>query len=393
MHASSEAYVLGTFSQGSLLDGRVPTHVVVAGTSDNESDLFVQSAVTRARRYHQLYPQHQVLIMTTRDTKNGDLATGSYSGINPFFKNDRALTSQVLIETLMNFKHIRSLDFYGHGALDRGFNIDDGYRVKPDSPGIARLRGNFDKEAYVTFHACNSGFLLAPQMSRIWNIPVAGLMTGADFQVLHSDGNWYFNNKGEAPASALPVRVNEKSFSKPVGCRDGGCVRMMPTNAAYTGKLGTYDTGLGFMKFFCPEKKWAVKRFFSGSGMSTEQCEKNMALALISQPSSANASLTNGYAFARAAQDILCPVSSRGKSANCVKALVESLGTGNTNYSSFRNPDGESILECDFGGCNFQYKNVGNAYQVSSPRNSAPTTQVNEYWHYLWGFEHLKKGK
>ena len=160
------------------------------------------------------------------------------------------LESDKLIAALHKFKRIGSIDFFGHsspwGALLE--SQGDNRTLGPTTPvNIALLKDNFarDVSPYVMLHGCNGGVTAASFLSKVWQVPVGGALTGSNFQTLRSDGRWYFNDEGFFPPATVDVTANDKSFGPEItpACANGACVRMKPQDSPYRGVWANPETG------------------------------------------------------------------------------------------------------------------------------------------------------
>ena len=95
-------------------------------------------------------------------------------------------------------------------------------RLSIKTIGIEKLKGHFSNDAYLFLHGCNTGFILAPFLSK-----------------LHSDGEFYLTAKGFSPNSDWAHR-NKNSYNFETSCRYGKCLRLKPDNHPYIGYWGEY---------------------------------------------------------------------------------------------------------------------------------------------------------
>lgn len=292
------------------------------------------------------------------------------------------------------YQKIASIDLYSHSAPLTGVGLEpDLYkarlRVTPpgvpnayQTPNLERLAdGNFIAGAYATINGCNSGFVLAPKLSELWKVPVQAALTSTDFQQLHEDGDYYFNNSGEYPSSGAWRSENDLFFSTPRSCSGGGCLRMKPVTATYHGSWGDLGGGLPFYKTFC------------NYNVSSDDCAKIMATMLRAFPSVKNLNAASSRAdFESVLVDFLCPLKiSSDVRDECEQALRDSLQTGNEVYGAL----GSRSVECDLKGCNAKiecdYDSNGNAVSgtcgSAHPHNARPKTTIREFKLYLRGFE------
>lgn len=266
---ATEDQLVATFDRTGKIDVARTTHILLVGDSDELGELPLYAASTRARRYVQLHPNDQVVLFVTKDVSGSTVARTSATVVTqePFgnavaLADLSRLTGPKLVAALDRFARIASIDFFGHsspfGALLE--SSGDGRVLAPAMPiNMGVLKDNFarDTNPYVTLNGCNGAAHVAPELSRLWQLPVSGALTGSNFQELMSDGRWYFNDDGFSPPGTTKSTKNEKSFgaASAPSCGAGACVRMKPQDSPYRGVWASPDTGfqygLGYYKFFC----------------------------------------------------------------------------------------------------------------------------------------------
>ncbi len=265
---TGEDALVATFDQVGHIDLTKRTRILLVGDSSHLGELPLWAATTRARRYTQLYPNDQIVLFVTKDVTANDVArTGSAVVREEPFGNValadlKQLSAPKLVAAMDRFSRIASIDFFGHsspfGALLEAEG--EGRSLGASMPAnMGVLKDNFVRDAnpYITLNGCNGGAHVAPELSKILEVPVSGALTGSNFQVLMSDGRWYFNDDGFSPPGTRPVSTNDKSFGPDLqpSCSKGACVRMKPQDSPYRGVWASPETGfqygLGFYKFFC----------------------------------------------------------------------------------------------------------------------------------------------
>jgi hypothetical protein len=266
---ATEDQLVATFDKTGKIDVAKTTHILLVGDSDELGELPLYAASTRARRYAQLYPNDQIVLFVTKDVSSSTVARTSATVVTkePFgdsvaLADLSRLTGPKLIQALDRFGRIASLDFFGHsspfGALLE--SSGDDRVLAPALPlNMSVLKDNFarDTNPYVTLNGCNGAAHVAPELSKLWQLPVSGALTGSNFQELMSDGRWYFNDEGFSPAGTTRAAKNDKSFgaASTPSCGAGACVRMKPQDSPYRGVWASpatgFQYGLGYYKFFC----------------------------------------------------------------------------------------------------------------------------------------------
>ncbi len=350
----SEDAVVATVGGGNV-DVKKTTRILLIGDSHQLEDLPLRAASTRARRYAQLYPQDQIVYFVTKEMGAGDLSKNGLRAVSkePFgdikLSDLSALESDKLIAALAKFRRIASIDFFGHSSPFGALLENDGQNrtLGPLVPSnIAVLKGRFARDAnpYVMFHGCNGGIMAAKMLSKTWEIPVAGALTGSNFQTLRSDGRWYYNDEGFFPAGTTEVAANDKSYAAGMvpQCAAGACVRLKPQDSPYRGIWANPETGfqfaLGYYKFFCN---------YADDG----SCAKGMARSIHGFPSvkpidqrSSDADVQDVLA------DFFCNGTADPKTFDTCKAGLFAAASSGTAFSPMKSANDYS-LECDFAKC------------------------------------------
>ncbi len=329
-------YIVGTMT-GKMVDYDKPTHILVAGSAKkHESNQFFQSAVARGFKYMELYPDHQVVIISSpevKDRKNAEVFRRFNVHILKEVKKVK-LSGYRLVEEMRTFTHIASFDYYGHSSPwalilgKRHTTLGEG------TSNLSKLRSHFMPLAAASLNGCNGGIELAPMLSKAWHIPVSGALTGSLFEGLHSDGLWYneFVSK-DAPR----VRTNSVSYQHSKDCSLGTCWRMKPAASSYSGYWGVLGYGLGFYKFFCNYDE-------------AKNCAKAAAKSLLSFPSIVNVNKGSSVEdFKQVLYDYLCPTGlGKNHFYDCIDAINTALATGDHTYTPFKGPGIPcSMRKCD----------------------------------------------
>ena len=368
------------------LDPNKPTRVMVVGNGDDLGLLFEEVAKAKAVKYTENYPQDQIALIAINEKEMGSEWNLKRYGFKIERNDSSTLDGKEFIKEVSKFKKILSLDIFSHSSAQFGIHLDGrANRLNITTKGLESLKPNFMKDAFAYLHGCNSGFNLAPFLSNIWGIPVAGSMTSTNFQRLHSDGNFYLSEEGYAPNSDW-AKTNALSYDKEVECKTGTCQRLKPDNTPYVGFWGAYRAGgLPFYKFFC------VKN-------SEADCQRVMAKSMLSHTLTINLKKNSSLAeYKKAVFDFLCPVSSKKDlRGECEAKLDEALVTGDMTYNPFSRPQ----VECNFKECKVEIDCEKVLFTgVPKPgtcelKNNTPapaTTLVREYKAYLAAFPSLSK--
>ena len=197
---ASDDEIVATFDRSGKIDLSKTTRIMLIGDSSHLGELPLYSATTRARRYQQLYPNDQVVLFVTKDVKDArvaqtastivrDDANGGGLTVSDFSRLD----ATKLMAALDRFKRIAALEFFGHSSPFAALLEAEGdNRTLGNQPpaNLGVLKDNFARDAnpYVTLNGCNGAANVAPLLSKVWEVPVSGALTGSNFQELRSDG-------------------------------------------------------------------------------------------------------------------------------------------------------------------------------------------------------------
>lgn len=395
LHASENAtnppppsteYRVALYGGDLILDINKETHMIVIGSGQKEdSDQFFQSGLSRARRYKEVYPDHQVVFISSPDVLNttDEIVFAKYKMI--VIKTVMlGLNAELLLNEMMPFTQIASWDFFGHsspwglkiGSTKANFSPYD-YEDR-----LVQLRSHFLPNAYVTLSACNTGFTIAPDLSQILRLPVSGSLTSSVFEKIESDGMWY----KEEDWSKNAVDLNKYSYNKIALCSEGLCFRMKPSRYDYNSVWGHFEEGgLPFYKFFCKFNNF------------DERCERGMANSLLTFASFLPITLDSDIeSFKAVAYDWICTTKNdRSYFSTCVKGIEDAIARMDLVFQT--HPGNE--LMCDFKSCNAKIycKNdetgtpkLGSC-RLKTPLNPEPTNAAREMLSFLKGFSALKE--
>lgn len=382
----STEYRVALYGGDLILDINKVTHIITIGSGQKEdSDQFVQSGLTRARRYKELHPDHQVVFISSPDVLNTpDEAVFLKYKMVIVKAEMKGLNATLLLDEMLQFNQIASWDFFGHSS-PWGLKIGSTKaNLAPyDYEGkLIQLRSRFLPNAYVTLSACNTGFTVAPEFSQILRLPVAGSLTSSVFEKIESDGLWY----KEEDWSKNSTDLNKYSYNKTVLCADGLCFRMKPSRWSYNSVWGHFkEGGVPFYKFFCKFNN------------SDSKCERGMANSLLSfasvLPITAESDMES---FKAVAYDWICSTKEdRSYFKACVKGIEEAIARMDLVFKV--HPGNE--LMCDFKTCNAKIicksdedgtPKLGSCH-LKTPLNPEPTNAAREMLAFMKGFNALKK--
>lgn len=357
---------------------------MVAGSGDDLKLLFQEVAKAKAQKYSELNSAEQIVLITAKEEEMSNENALKRWGFIIHESNKATMDGKDFIAETSKFKKILSLDIFSHSSAQFGIHlVSRTNRLNINTRGLETLKKNFLPGAFVYLHGCNSGFNLAPHLSKVWGVPVAGSLTSTNFQRLHTDGNFYLEEEGYAPSKDWSEK-NALSFDQTVDCKDGYCLRLKPDNTAYYGFWGSYrEGGLPFYKWFCVNN-------------TTEQCRQVMATTMLYQTSIVNLKKNSSSAdYKKAVIDYLCPVSSKKDlRRECEEQLDLALSTKDYTYNPFSKPQ----VECNFKSCRatvecdkvlFTGLPKPGTCRLNNPDTKA-TTLVREYIDYMEAYSLLK---
>lgn len=378
--ATANAYTVFTINdRGSSWQ---ETDVFVIGYAGGVGNQFVAVAATRAYKILERYPDRKMVFMYAMDSSQArDRQTASQvAGAKITVSNSSSLTMDIVVRELAKHSRITSLHFSGHSSALYGFGLQKGQRFTPDRNKLIGLKRNFTDGAYIYLHGCNTGFTSATGLSEIWELPVFGSLTSTDFQQLHADGEWYWNNKGQYPDRGGWRRANNLSFEAPKSCQTLACHRLKANNHPYTGGWGKYETGLPFFKAFC--------RFPLNNSRSYQRCTSGIWEAILTWPSTQNLS-RRGFSrseYIGVVKDYLCPkIDGYSVDRGCSQVLDQSLNSGSVSSSKFFWGNQPS---CSFSGCDVYQtsgrSNLGGSRTtLFTSRDAGNSALVQEFRMYL----------
>jgi hypothetical protein len=353
--------------------------VYVIGYGKELGTQFLNTAVTKSRMQQQAFPDRAQLFMWALEkNEKWDADTvRKIPGAKVLATSKNELSQALIVAQLKNLKKISSLHLVGHSSATAGFGMQPGKRFVEDRKELSPLKKNFTDDAYVFLHGCNNGFISAPVLSSILEVPVIGSLTSTDFQQLHRDGTWYWNNPGQFPAGGWSP-VNTQSFTSDRSCSSFACHRLKPNNHPYVGSWGKYETGLPFYKAFC--------NFNTTTRSGKAACDQGLRQTMKTWPSVLNLQINKNTAdFKKALKDFLCPtLNGRDTDKVCHEVLDHFDRTGSVLNKKFFFG---TQTPCTMNGCQVErfIVNTQSFGKVPAFRSAdaGNRTLVNEYKLYL----------
>lgn len=368
------AYFVAVPADQSSLKFDQATRILVSGRGANLGMQPQLSALGRAQLYKRNFPGEQiVLISVLEDARNEAMLIKN--GWVFIVNNSQQFETDVASKEILKFQKIRSLEFFGHNSPSLGTQTDGlGFRFDFRKPVVASIASRFDKGAFAMIHGCNSGWILAQNLSKVWGIAVAGSFTGTRFEHLHSDGHFYVFDERKAPDTNW-AKVNADLDGEK--CASGACMRMRPSYSHYNGKWGDFQGPLlHHYKFFCQ--------------LEETECEKRMAISLYGFLAEKSLKRTSSFAdFKEVAQQYLCPVyKDRKITEDCIAQLNEiEVGRGKPTVSYVV---GDEQLSCNLKSCTGVMTCDDHTCKINSRISKNSNTLAQEYLHLLNGFRALE---
>lgn len=396
---NAKAYSLSVI-EGTELKRDRQAHVVVAGYSHGQGNQFVQAAAARLHRYQELFPDHSYVLFQPQSE------SFQMKGLKRVVSNDKNLSGEALLNELLTFNRIENLDFFSHSSAHQGVGLELFGRNRPEdsffalglnsnpvqkwrngTPGIEKLAKVLSPEAWITLNGCNAAWIQGAALSAKIQRPVLAAATGTDFQRLHENDSFYFNNKGSYPSTGDWARTNTTSYEKERSCSTGVCLRMKPQTGPYNGFWGNYTNvgGLGFYKFFCNYDD-ADATCYKAMGRYL----RTVLSTKILRESSPRAHYTEVL------YDLLCPNSKDAARRNeCVKTIETKIAAGEESYSPYSGTPAECSLKgCKINSLKCEFHKTGWAHPGTCKFSKAEsangsTTLIREVKNYLRGLDEL----
>jgi hypothetical protein len=308
--------------------------VFIAGFGHEMGLQFLSAAITRAKIHEERYPESraQLILWAEEWNKSRDGAVLRSRGMTILHVNSRKLKNKDIFDYLDQLTSISSLHIISHSAAFAGNAIQKSTsRLGLENFPWKKLRSKFTKDSYVYLHGCNTGFIVAPAISKVLERPVFGSLTSTDFQEIFANGNWYHNNAGvgQFPSGMGRLKNSGELYNESLSCQKGFCHRMMPNRHPYRGYWGRYEVGLPYYRPFCNY----------GSNVS-QACRAGIAHAIFTTPTILSRSWEDTVL------DHMCPrMADPSVFDNCAAVLKGQAG--NRVFIG-------KYLGCSLKGCNFQ---------------------------------------
>ena len=324
-----------------------PTHLIIVGHPDSLGELFIYSALTKAKIYAEKSDKAQVLILG----RNQDREFVKNAGFHIIGKTSGILKSETIHDAVKKLEKISSIDIFSHSNPFSGATLDYGTFAISFLDEKDKLWNSVatkvNQSSFVFIYGCNTGLKFAPTIATKLKIAVFAAITSTDFQYIYHDSFWAFDTNSDKQSKSDKNILN---FSRPEACGKY-CTRMKPTNSIYRGHWGDWTAG-GYPAY----------KLFCGSN-DNEKCELGALEGVLTYPTNqkvglAKLSLNN---FKDHLVDFMCPHSySIEKQNQCKEELENSLTAKEKSiYSPF---DGKTLV-CDRVRCSAKF--VCSAYNIA----------------------------
>jgi hypothetical protein len=322
------------------------THIIVVGIAEKLGDLFFKSAETKAKLILSLYPNDQIVILTTNDEK--DLVRKSQ--FKTIETTPQKLNDKLIASIVEKVSEVASLDIFAHSNALEGAILDksllSGSTLSEKSELWGKLKEKIKPNSYVMIHGCNAAVKTAPTIANDLGIAVIGALTATDFEYVYENNKWIHDTE---------VKTLKRSSDRRV--------RMKPDNYSYSGHWGDWSEG-GFptYKVFCGH-------------LDQSTCGLSAIEAFVTFPSVLDPkTIKTKEEFKQNVFDFLCPFSERKDVYNdCVKNLESSLSSSESNlYTPFNG----KTLNCSFERCEAHFK--CNIIQISVNPGSCKLINEND---------------
>ena len=340
---NSYAYSVFTLNSQNMNSSK-PVDVFVAGQGEEMGLQFLFGALTRAKKHEEIYSnsRSQIIVWAKEWSKRKDLKVINDRGFRVIESNSKRLTNNAILKILKGIPSISSFHIISHNAAFIGNKVQDRTdRLSFGNFPWEQLSSSFTEDGFVFLHGCNTGFVVAPEISKKLKRAVFGSLTSTDFQEIFVDGQWYHNNPGfgQFPSKMKKMTRSGELFetsTEGLPCWKGFCHRMMPNNHPYRGYWGKYEIGLPYYQVFC--------NYYRGS--LDDSCEKGAAAGI-------NTTLTiSPKSWEDKVIDFMCPrMADPSVHKGCIQVLK-----GESDKIVF----GGNTLRCDREKCSFKLKNGRN---------------------------------
>ncbi|MGZ3693899.1 MAG: hypothetical protein ACXWQO_06835 [Bdellovibrionota bacterium] len=371
--ANAKAYFLASFSP--TIDRDRETKIIVIGYSRGMRDRLLEAAVASGLRIRSVRPTMQVVFFIVQERKETAKSLERF-GLYILQDTQNQLKPATLLNELTSFSKIASLDFFTHTHVLWGASIEGLKKSQSFShkiPDIESLAGHFTSYGYIFFHGCNAGFVIAPALAKILQVPVAGPLASTAIERLGSGGHWREDDSVDKVKRKDWAEENAVSYETPIPCSLGACIRMRPDNHPYRGIYGSFSVGLGIYKFFCPN-------------ILLDTCEVAMAESLFAFPSERNLQMSDTQeSFEAVLAEYICSSQIRARSrVACQLSLKQGF------FSKLRDSFSGTEPLCSIEKCQIEI-NCDGKCKVTGTADKERRQMKAEYWRYLSGWLRMHK--
>lgn len=247
-----------------------------------------------------------------------------------------ALSSPAFFKELSALKNIKSMHMIGHNGAQLGPWLQDAdNRWNYKAERLKELQSNFAADAYIHMLGCNSGWHVAPSISKLLQVPVISTFTSTALHVL--------TNTQEYELYSEAVVANRKTEN----CTQKTCMNLRPESTPYH-----------FGKHQNPKAIWLpIAKPVCHANISDDRCRKAYATSLLDVISSQNkaSAYNNLEDFQNIFFDQVCGAYASADSQVSCRQAVRTALLNQQNYFPFRygQPlDCPALRACSFNEVN-----------------------------------------
>lgn len=377
--------IVGSVSNAALVAGHAKgtwsksseTNVIVA----SKGLAFISVAYNQAKIIKEMYPNNQILVITTlpaadsssRNAKQRELKKQGFSIIE---EKDSPLTNKALIRIISeNTSNIRSLDIIGHNGVELGPWLEDtttrlDYK---NSQLMGLLKPLFNKNGFARLQGCNTGWNVAPALSKAWGVPILSSFTSTSMYFLSKSGTYELMPE-ETVAKTKAAKIDPTSG---MSCPKGMCQILIPEASPYH-----------FHVHRSPKAAWLpYRKAICDSSIDDSRCEVALAEGLLTSagPLSRKKALSDRNSFKQLLEYSVCAShSSLAAQQVCLRTLRKAQDQGGITSLPYRN--GEMLKCSGLRSCQFVQDSID--LRRNSSANSASSVELY-FEHALRGFDLL----
>ena len=371
----SFASIVATYSKNTWSNSTA-TRIIVA----SKGLMFASVGYQQALVFKDLYPDDQILFITNKPTTSTYENTKQNQLKKLNFKitedNLEKLNNQKLISIISkSTSRIRSLDIISHNGVELGPWLEDtDMRLDFKNQNLmSQLKSLFDENAWARIQGCNSGWNVAPALSKAWGIPVMGSFTSTSFYTLNKNGSYELYSENKVNAAS----IDTWSFQQNTICPEGACITLRPENAPYHYHVHKSKEAawLPFLKPICD------------TSISDQKCQRALAESLLTTtgPENRSQAQSNKDIFKTIVLRNICGAhTSKSSQVNCID-YVKSTYEQRKSYMPYTTG---TMLNCPaLRACQFKQESID--LRKNKVTSTNPQTIIEYIDNALIGFSYL----